>query len=153
MYTIDVQSTGGTFSGGVTLSVTGGLPAGATANFSPNPVILGATPSLANPAAVVAPNGSSILNVQTAGTQTAAARARRWLLITPALGLVLLPFRRRGKQYRLKLLVLLALLGIAVSMVACGGGSALTQSHTYTLQVTGTSGAIQQTTTVQLTVQ
>jgi hypothetical protein len=152
MYTIDVQSTGGTYTGSVMLSVTG-LPPGATANFSPNPVLLGATPSLAKAAAGVAPNGNSILTVQTAGTQTAAACLQRWLLITPALGLVLLPFGRLRRQYLYRLLLMLALVGIVGSMVGCGGGFALTQSKSYTLTITGTSGTDTHSTTVQLTVQ
>jgi hypothetical protein len=142
MYTIDVQSTGGTYTGSVTLSVTG-LPPGATASFSTNPVVLGGT----------TPNRSSTLTVQTAGTQTAAARMQRWLLITPALGLVLLPFGRLRRQYLYRLLLMLALVGIVGSMVGCGGGFALAQSKNYTLTITGTSGTDTHSTTVQLTVQ
>jgi hypothetical protein len=141
-YTIDVQSTGGTYNGSVTLSVTG-LPAGATASFSPNPVVLGGTVT----------KGSSALTVQTAGTQTAAARAQRWLLITPALGLVLLPFGRLRRQHWYKLLLTLALAGIVGCIVGCGGGYGMTQSKNYTLTITGTSGTDIHTTTVQLWVQ
>jgi hypothetical protein len=48
---------------------------------------------------------------------------------------------------------MLALVGIVGSMVGCGGGFALTQSKSYTLTITGTSGTDTHSTTVQLTVQ
>ena len=67
-YTVLVQSSG-TFSGSVLLSVTG-LPAGATASFSSNPVTLSST----------ATSGSSTLTVQTANTNLAALRIRSWPL-------------------------------------------------------------------------
>jgi hypothetical protein len=47
-----------------------------------------------------------------------------------------------------------ASLGAFAALTACGGGFGLTgPAQTYTVTVTGTSGAEQQTTTVQLTVE
>jgi hypothetical protein len=98
-------------------------------------------------------SGSSTLTVQTAGAQTAAARAQRWLLMTPALGLVLLPFSRLRRRHLYKLLLTLALVGFAGCIVGCGGGYGMTQSKNYTLTITATSGTDIHTTTVQLWVQ
>jgi hypothetical protein len=44
-------------------------------------------------------------------------------------------------------------LGALTALTGCGGGFGLKTSTNYSITVTGTSGAIQQTTTVQLTVQ
>jgi predicted membrane metal-binding protein len=86
------------------------------------------------------------------------SRPNLWPLGTPVLALLfMLPFRRWRKFWRGKLLLLvvgLASLAAATSLMGCGGGWALTQqSQTYTLTVTGTSGTDTHSTTVQLTVQ
>ena len=77
-------------------------------------------------------------------------------LAAPALAilsLLFLPGKRRRRWTTLALL-LLASLGAFTALTACGGGFALTQpAQTYTITVTGTSGADVQSTTVQLTVQ
>jgi hypothetical protein len=51
--------------------------------------------------------------------------------------------------------LLLASFGAVTAMTGCGGGFAIPMApaQTNTVTVTGTSGAVQQTTTVQLTVQ
>lgn len=62
---------------------------------------------------------------------------------------------KRGRRWVTLVLLLLASLGAATAMTGCGGGFALpgSSAKSYTIIVTGTSGAIQQSTTVQLTVQ
>jgi hypothetical protein len=157
-YAINLQATGG-YAGSVMLSVTG-LPPGATASFSPNPITLGSlSPAIARRAALATTSGTSTLTVQTAPkVQTGDSRNRSWPLVAPALGfLMLLPARRLRKQYLCRLLIIFTILGIGIAVVGCGGGFAIPQqSQTYTLIITGTgtstSGTTTHTTSVLLTV-
>ena len=84
-------------------------------------------------------------------------RPNFWPMATPALALLfMLPFRRWRRVWRGKLLLLvlgLASLAGAASLMGCGGGFGFNQSQTYTLTVTGTSGTDTHSTTVQLTVE
>jgi hypothetical protein len=148
-----VQSIGA-YNGSVTLSVTG-LPTGATATFSPNPVTLGSISSdVSRRAAVSNTGGTSILTVQTSsGAKLAQSRAR-WPFIAPIFGfLMLLPARRLHRQYLFRFLIIFTILGIGVALVGCGGGFVIApQSKTYTLTITGTSGTVSHSTTVLLTV-
>jgi len=142
-YTITVSAQNGTFSNAVLLSASG-LPTGATGTFTPPSV----TPGSAS--------ATSTLSIAT-GTTTASARSGPlWPLAAPALaviGLCFLPGKQRRRWITLGLL-LFASLGAFTALAACGGGFALTQpAQSYTITVTGTSGADVQTTTVQLTVQ
>ena len=145
-FTITVQASSGTFGNAVTLSSTG-LPQGATATFSPTSVTPG--------------SGSQ---TSTLTVQTPALSANRipgegvnWPMATPTLALLLLlPFSRWRKVWAGKLLLLLAFvasLGAAVALSGCNGGFGINQPTTYSLTVTGTSGADTHSTTVQLTVQ
>jgi sugar lactone lactonase YvrE len=157
-YEVMVKPVVGTYNGSVTLSVTG-LPAAATATFSPNPVTLGSvTLDASKRAAATASSATSTLTVQMASTKLAGSRIKSWPLVAPALGiLMLLPSHRLRRWYLRTLLLLFAIvtaLGIVTSMAGCGGGSATPkQSQTYTLTITGTSGADTHSTTVLLTVQ
>jgi hypothetical protein len=142
-YPIVVADVGSSFTGVVTLSVSG-LPTGATAAFSPPTVTPGAT------------SGSSTLTV-TIPAIASVTRPNFWPMTTPVLAvLFMLPFRRWRKAWRGKLLLLiagLASLACASSLSGCGGGFGFNQSQTYTLTVTATSGTDTHSTTVQLTVQ
>jgi hypothetical protein len=143
-YSITVSSNGGSFTSPVMLSVTG-LPVGATGSFSTNPVTPGSE------------NGSSTLTVATGAVASVAPR-NIWPLGTPVLALLfMLPFRRWRRVWRGRLLLLvlgLASLAGAASLMGCGGGFGLVpRTQTYTLTITGTSGADTHSTTVQLTVQ
>jgi hypothetical protein len=88
--------------------------------------------------------------------QTAAAKVG-WGLAAPALaalGLFFLPGKRRRRWITMAVLLLTSF-GAVTAMTGCGGGFAIPKAplQTYTVTVTATSGAIQQTTTVTLTVQ
>jgi hypothetical protein len=157
-FVIDVSTTpsGDTFGNAVTLSASG-LPPNATATFSPANVTPGAS------------SANSTLTIQTVATAPVTAVNRKpaspWPVLTPSMavlfgGFGLLFWRRRHGQVlrRLSMFVVLLAFGIgALGVMGCGGGFALTQQSprptTYTVLVTGTSGADQHTTTVTLTVQ
>jgi hypothetical protein len=151
-YTLIISPVGGTtFPAGVNFAVSG-LPAGATATFTP--------PTLA------AGSGSTnvSLSVQLP-QQTATLSPSRGLgrgLAPVALGMLLLPFagkmRRTSKRLgRLACMLLLLLAGGAAltGLIGCGSQNGLfaQPQHTYNLTVTGTSGALSHFTTVTLTVE
>jgi Beta-propeller repeat len=147
-YSITVTPQNGSFSNAVTLA-TSGLPTGATATFTPS--------SSVTPGSSAA---TSTLTVQTAST-TAAATSKNspWPLAVPALaiiGVFFLPGKKRRRWITLCVLAI-ASLGAFSALTACGGGFGLAVHEkgaaTYTLTITGTSGSVQQSTTVQLTVE
>jgi hypothetical protein len=140
-----------TFPAAVTLSVSG-LPTGATATFSP--------------ATLAAGSGSTnvTLTIQLPA-MTSRLRPINHLgheLAPFALALLLLPFagrmrragRKLGRGVSLALLLLLGL-GSMVGLTGCGSsnGYFIQPQQTYTVTVTGTSGALEHSTTVTLTVE
>ncbi len=140
----------GSYAGAVNFTVTG-LPAGATYSFSPSTIAAtgGAQPvvlSVQTPKAT-AKNGSAPLSPMQRGA--------------PALALLLLPglcfgrVRRKLGARMLTLILLVAGLGGAGLLTGCGAsnGFQLQPESTYTLTVTATSGSLQHTQTVTLTVQ
>jgi trimeric autotransporter adhesin len=152
-YTISVAVTpsGDIFPNQVTLSVTG-LPTGATASFSPAQVVPGSG------------TVSSTMSVQTSPQASLLApfsQGGRWPVIPSTLALAccgaLAGFRRKHRDRFarcLALLLLLVSLGAATfGLMGCGAGFAQSQPKTYTITVTGTSGASTASTTVQLTVE
>lgn len=153
-YTILVVSSpaGSTYAGAVTLSATG-LPTGATASFNPATVTPGSS------------SASSTLTIQTEAAARTAANAhggRLWPLLAPALTVLFggfgFAFSGAGQRRRkfAVLLLLLAVVGIGFFATSCGGGFAMpstSNSTTYVIAVTGTSGETQRSTTVTLIVQ
>jgi hypothetical protein len=142
-YTVTVKAMNGSFTNPVTLSASG-LPPGATAGFNPPSITPGST------------SANSTLTIQTASATAAAHGASPWPLAAPALALLslfFLPGKKRRRWITLAVM-LIASAGAFAALTGCGGGFALTNpAHTYTVTVTGTSGANVQSTTVQLTVQ
>jgi MYXO-CTERM domain-containing protein len=145
-YTISATAQNGALSNAVTLAASG-LPPGATATFSPTSLTPGSSPV------------TSTLTIQTAAIASVEpAKKSPWPLAAPALaliGLLFLPGKRRRRWISLALL-LFASLATFTALTACGGGfgmNAASAPTSYSITVTGTSGSIQQTTTVQLTVQ
>jgi lipopolysaccharide export LptBFGC system permease protein LptF len=134
--------------------VVSGLPAGATATFSPQTI----------PAGSGATNDT--LSIQTS-VQSAMLERNRKLgggLSVAALGILLLPFgggiRRSGKRM-LRLSYLVLLLAGAVSLAGLTGCAVVngqgefhsTSAQTYTVTVTSTAASLSQTTTVTLIVE
>jgi hypothetical protein len=143
-YTISVTPVNGSFSNTITLTASG-LPPGAKASFLPATLTPGSS------------SATSTLTIQTAAaTGTARPPASPWPLAAPALaliGLFIVPSKRRRRWITLGML-LFASLGAVAALSGCGGGFAMGSSpKSYTVTVTGTSGANNQTTTVQLTVE
>ena len=142
-YTITVTPENGSFSNAVTFAVSG-LPTGATGTFQPTSVTPGGAAA------------TSTLTIQTGAVQTAAAKAG-WPLTAPALAalaLIFIPSKRRRRGITMAVLLLTSFCAVT-AMTGCGGGFAIPKApiQTYTVTVTATSGTIQQTTTVQLTVE
>jgi hypothetical protein len=149
-YTLLIASTGNTFTDAVTLMATG-LPPGASVTFSPASV----TPGTAG--------AQATMNVQTAAQKAASTHeSSPSSLPTPSLAalLLLIPGWRTRKRWNTKanrvftgLGCLLVLFGMMAAITGCGGGFALPQTSTsYTITVTGTSGSVQHSTAVQITV-
>jgi hypothetical protein len=137
----------GGYPGTVSFTVTG-LPAGATASFTPNSE---------------AANGGAVPVGMTVQTATATAHndnhGNSTLGRGVVLALLLLPFgMKRSVRERLKgrmLLLVLLLAGTTTAMSGCASnnGFMLQSPQTYTLIVTATSGAVQHSQTVTLIVQ
>jgi hypothetical protein len=144
--------TGTGFPGPVTMSVTGGLPPGATATFTPDVIPANAT--------------STPVTMTVTLPATAAARPMGLPFRSAplaALGLILLPFagrlrkasRKLGRGAGLALALLISIVGIA-AMTGCGGkpsGYFGQAPQSYTITVTATSGNLTHSTTVTLNVQ
>ncbi len=144
MFTVG-PSSGTTFPTAVSFTIDG-LPAGATADFTPSSLMAGS------------PSSTVTLNIHAPQTANLLPEQRPGKTIPPVLwGVLLLPFairlRHAGKRLGGKLPVL-ALLAFGCAMIAgvsgCGGSSS--SPKTYTITVTAISGSLSHSTTVTLTV-
>jgi len=150
-FNLVIAPLGGSFNNVVTLSATG-LPAGAQYSFLPPSVTPGSS------------GATSVLSIQTAtGLSRLAAPAphRQYpvplyalLAGLPLLGLAATRRRFRGASRRWMLLGLAALAILPLlALSGCAGGYFGPTPQTFTVTVVGTSGALQESTTISLTVQ
>jgi hypothetical protein len=146
--TVSPAKGAGAFTNAISLTASG-LPAGATAIFSP--------------ASVPAGSGSTtvMLAIQAPQTLAAAQRTGGAIIgrVAPlCLALILFPLaarlRRDGKRIGRLLSALLAMAALTV-LSGCGAfsGALVHTSRTYTVTVTATSGALSHSTTFTLTVE
>jgi hypothetical protein len=150
--TVNVPPLGGAFNNVVTLSATG-LPRGATASFNPPTVIPGASGQ---------PTTLTIQLMQT-GTQASSVLSRpagttwtTWLVGLLALLTLIVAFVRRPLPKMASALLAFAIVcaaGLALSACNAGFSGLSTPKGQYTITVTGTSGALQESTTVTVVVQ
>jgi Abnormal spindle-like microcephaly-assoc'd, ASPM-SPD-2-Hydin/NHL repeat len=180
-YTVSIASaSGGTFTQPVALTATG-LPAGATVTFSPasvTPGSAGATVTMTVQTTPLSAENSNIAGRSSGDHDLSGDRGSfaYWPVGVPtvAAALFALPTRvrrpvRSGNRARscgrgisfTRRLGLLLLAGAALSLSGCGGGFALPgttttsqpQPQTYTITIAGTSGSLQHSTSVQITLQ
>jgi len=118
-----------------------GLPAGVSCSFSPSTVTPGPGPITAT------------VTVNTSPTAAVSSFGKGWLAPT-LLAMMFSWLWRRGSRLRLQLLLLLCAVSLFM-LNGCGGASASSggQPIASTITVMATSGAIQRTTTVSLTVE
>jgi hypothetical protein len=153
VYTLQLSPTSGaTFAGAVTLTLTG-LPAGATYTISPATIAAGSGVTTVT------------VTVNTAKAQPAAASPASQPgdpLPKPLLMVLFLPLLGMGKVRRAlraqmkSPMLMLAVLGVmmAAAMTACGSGGGVTQpAESYQMTLTGTSGGLHHSVTLNLTVE
>ena len=141
-FTITVTPQNGAFNNVVTFSASG-LPPGATASFSPATLTPGSTAA------------TTQMSIHTGVATAQGHRTSLWPVagsVLAMVGILFLP-RRRRHQWLTLCILFFSSLG-ALTLSGCGGGFASRSSaKTYTIAVVGASGNIQQTTTVQLTIE
>jgi hypothetical protein len=143
-YTFKIAPPYGSYGGPVTFTITG-LPAGATASFSPAGIAANAGPQ------------STTLTVQTAQPLARKERESPFPKDLPLMALLLLPLmsiRKLRRRWNSRLLMLALLVaGLGGLMLISGCGAVRQQPANYTLTVTATSGQEQHSQTVSLIVQ
>jgi hypothetical protein len=151
-FNITATSSGGPFNNPVVLTATG-LPTGAIVSFAPASVTPGST------------TATSMMSIQTPSLMAAQRSTTKphgggsMPLLATAFGLPLLALLgwRRKHHASMRPLTLLVFAAVTLMpfliMMGCGGGYFADVPHTSVVTITGTSGAIQQSTTVTLTVQ
>jgi hypothetical protein len=155
-YTLSVSPVGGSFSNTVSLNCSG-LPANATCKFSPSAV---------TPGASGAPSTLTITTTTSSASATPALPSRShgalaaWMQLQGLglFGLMLAGSKKRAKRLPLFILLALLILGM-LFMFGCAGGTGIAPQSgtgsgtTYTITVTGSSGTLQRSLPLTLTVQ
>jgi hypothetical protein len=149
IYSLVVTPTSGTTLPAITFAASG-LPAGATATFSPQEIAAGGGMT------------NVTLSIQTPAAQSARLERNRELgggLPVVALCLLLLPFGRGSRRFGKRLMrlssMLLLLAGAAslAGLTGCGADVYTLSAQTYTVTVTSTSASVSQTAQVTLAVE
>jgi len=146
-YGVSLAGVNGAFTSPVTLSATG-LPADATVSFASISFVPGVGPSSTTMTVVTSPNHAGLW---VPGDCFGIAYG---LLLLPLLGVRRL--RQRLRQLPRGAGLCLAALAVLVGLTAlsgCAGGYFGPQPKTYIITVTGTSGSLQHSTTVTLTIE
>jgi sugar lactone lactonase YvrE len=180
-YTISVASTSaGAFTQAVALTATG-LPPGATVTFSPasvTPGSAGATATMTIQTVAIAAANSLASRPSYARAAVTRGGLPAWPFGAPvaAAALFAAPVRIRRRRHalphsrvndpgrgfnRIRALRVALLTGVVLSLFGCGGGFALPGSpvvtqptpQSYTITIAGTSGSLQHSTSVQITLQ
>jgi 6-phosphogluconolactonase (cycloisomerase 2 family) len=147
-YTITVSAQNGTFPNAVALTVSG-VPTNINGALLPASVTPGATSATSTLTCVVPFTASS--------TQKPGGISRLGLPVLALIGICVIPRKLRRRWLTMVLLACISL-GVMTTMCSCNGVLQTLHFKTYqagssTLTVTGTSGSITQTTTVQLVLQ
>jgi hypothetical protein len=144
-FSLSVAAQNGASIPAVSLTATG-LPPGATASFAQSSITPGAT------------SATTTLTIHTQQTlanhkRSMSAGPTATLPVLALLGWFFLPRKQRRHWTALGLLLFASLGGVA-ALTGCGGGfNLIPPAKTYTVTVIASIGSVQQTTTVQLTVQ
>ena len=145
-FTITITPPGNGYTGTITLSASG-LPAGATATFSPNPVTLGGNHPATSTLTITIPASMGQAKPAERGPM-----GPRPMLLLGAL-LPLLGLRRIIKRNPLRLLAMVLFsICVCLGINGCGGNFYTQSPLDYVVTITATSGTVQHTTTIDLTV-
>lgn len=158
-YSVSVAPAGGAFSSAIALACTG-APARTSCSVSPASVTPGSNPAAVTVTITTTGVSAAALPLAPAGQTPVSAALWMQLQGLGLFGVVLASSKRTQK--RLPMLVLIAVIAMALLfMCACAGGTGIaaqqgqtgTASGTYSITVTGTSGSLQHSVPLTLTVQ